>query len=554
MLSLLLAKRKMVTNMVDVKGRSGFRRYKMVVSLLMGVLAFAGIFWSVRLEYGSFNINFAFSLLLPMLVSLAWGWKYGLASVTFGLVFLYPFILGSYNGWASLVPALSYFIWIGLHGLGSMKRLSDKRLRYNLYFLQFIYIVLKFLLYLTLFSSLIELNPPFWNPMAYTKVDPDIILVFAIKGILVDSILLALGDALLLLPFVRKLFRLKVSKGAGYNTPVLAGMVAFGTGFTFIILLINNYIIGREDPLQWILQPGETTRFTFIMSILLFAIMAGIAIRFLQKNLESQISMEKRNRQYLKVIDQIKALNKELEDRVVERTNELKNALDENEQFSFAISHDLKAPVRAIDAYGSMLLEDSGEVLEPEGRKMLLSIRTICGNMIEQIENLLEYSVISKKALNKQLVETEAIVGELFEQIRIGSAPREISLVIEGSLPVILADRVLIKNLFLNLLSNAAKFSRPKQDPRIKVRCADRGPEYLFEIEDNGVGFDMKYSGKLFGMFQRMHSRDEFEGTGIGLAVVKKIVEKHGGGVWIESRPDEGTRVFFTIPKEVAHV
>ena len=141
--------------MVEFKGHDILRRYKGVVSLLLGALAFAGIFWSIRLEYGSFNINFAFSLLLPMLVSLAWGWKYGLFSVTFGLVFLYPFILGSYNGWASLVPALSYFIWIGLHGFGSMKRLSDKRLWFNLYFLQLIHIVIKFLLYLTLFPVLI---------------------------------------------------------------------------------------------------------------------------------------------------------------------------------------------------------------------------------------------------------------------------------------------------------------------------------------------------------------------------------------------------------------
>lgn len=537
--------------MVEFKGHDILRRYKGVVSLLLGALAFAGIFWSIRLEYGSFNINFAFSLLLPMLVSLAWGWKYGLFSVTFGLVFLYPFILGSYNGWASLVPALSYFIWIGLHGFGSMKRLSDKRLWFNLYFLQLIHIVIKFLLYLTLFPVLIELNPPFWNPMAYTQVDLDIILVFAIKGVLVDSILLALGDALLLLPFVRKLFKLKLSKGARYNTPMLTGMVAFGTAFTFIILLFNNYIIGREDPFLWILQPGQTTRFTFIMSILLFAIMAGIAIRFLQKNQESRISIEKRNRQYLKVIEQIKTLNKELENRVMERTNELKNAMDENEQFSFAISHDLKAPVRAIDAYSSMILEDSGDVLNQEDRRMVQSIRKICGNMIEQIENLLEYSVISKKELNKELVEPEVIVREIFEQIRIGS---RISLSIEGHLPVILADRVLIRNLFLNLLSNAEKFTGPKPDPRVLVRCADAGGEYLFEVEDNGVGFDMKYAGKLFGMFQRMHGSDEFEGTGIGLAVVRKIVEKHGGRVWIESWSNVGTSVFFTIPKEVVHV
>jgi signal transduction histidine kinase len=525
--------------------------YKLIVSITLGFVGFIGIFYSSRFDFNGFYINFAWSICLPLLVTLAWGMRYGLISITLGLVVLYPFILGSYNGWASIVPVISLSLWIIIHGYGGQKRLQKHRFYYNIYFLQLIYILIRMSLYLTLFPILIKLNgisPPLWSSQAYIDVELGIVALFAVKGIIVESILLALCDALLLLPFVRKILRLQCSRGAKYNTKIMLALVGFGLSFTLIVLEIQNYIIDKTHLFNWLINPNEKTRITFLLATILFFIMGGITIRFVQRVLETQEELKAREKQLASAIKEIKTLNDELEQRVVDRTAELQIAVNELEGFAYTISHDLKSPLRAIEVYVSLMQEDYRESINNEASENIMSVQEICKEMIGLINKLLEYSITSKATLFKENVQPKQIIETVFHQLELLNVGRKIELIFDGELPEITVDKVLFKQAITNIISNAVKFSRDREVAKITVGCTKSLNEYIFYIKDNGVGFNMKYSSKLFHVFQRLHRKQEFEGTGIGLATIKKIIQKHGGNVWIEGILNEGATFYFTIP------
>ena len=525
--------------------------YKIFVSIFLGLIGFIGIFFSSRFYFNGFYINFSWSITLPLLVTLAWGIKYGIISITLGLVILYPFILGSYNGWASFVPVISLYLWIIIHGYGGQKRLQIQRFYYNIYFLQFIHILIRIFIYLTLFPVLINLNrliPPPWNTQAYINVEIGIIFLFAVKGIIVESIILALCDALLLLPFVRKVLSLKCSKGAKYNTRIVTALVAFGLSFTIIILWIQNYIIDNSSSMTWLIKPDEKTRITFLLATILFFIMGGITIRFVQRVLETQEALRVREKQLDKAIGEIKNLNDELEKRVKDRTSELQHAVDELEGFAYTISHDLKSPLRAIEAYSNFIQKDYSDSLNSEAGVMISSIQEICKEMIGLINKLLEYSVTSRASLSKEPLQPRETIEAVFYQLKSINPDRKMELIFEGELPEINVDRILFKQVIMNILSNAVKFSKAKEISKITAGCIKGHKEYIFYIKDNGVGFNMKYSAKLFNVFQRLHRKQDYEGAGIGLATIKKVIQKHGGRVWIEGILNEGAILYFTIP------
>lgn len=522
--------------------------YRTIISVIMGLIGFIGIFYATRYDFNGFSINFAWSIILPLLVTLAWGKKYGLISITFGLTVVYPFILGSYNGWASLVPTISLYLWIIIHGYGAEKRQKEQKIYFNIYFLQCFYILIRMLIYATLFPLLIRFNPPFWNPEAFTHVDFEIILLFSVKGIIVESILLALGDALMLLPFVRKFFKLEISNGSMYNTKIMAALVAFGLVFTMSVSAIHNVIIDQTNSFQWLFSPDEKTRITFLLATILFFIMGGVTVRFVQQMLETQAALRIREKEYQNAIIEIERINNELEKRVEERTSDLQNAMLELEKFSYTISHDLKSPLRAIDGYGQFIIEDYKDCLDREAMDMVDNIRHICKDMIGLIEKLLEYSITSKAQLSKERTDIELMISDVFHEFEMGTPDRQMTLSFQSKLPIVYVDKVFFKQMLTNIISNAVKFTKYKATTEITVGYSQTKEEYLFFIKDNGVGFDMKYSGKLFNIFQRLHKSQEFEGTGIGLATIRKVVQKHHGKVWIESVLNEGTTIYFTIP------
>lgn len=247
---------------------------------------------------------------------------------------------------------------------------------------------------------------------------------------------------------------------------------------------------------------------------------------------------------------QLIKINQELEHLVEERTSELRSTLTELEAFTYTVSHDLKSPLRAIDGYSRIILEDYGNAIEKEVAQMITNIANVSCDMINLIDRVLQYSISSKASVQKERVNIEKMFINVFNELKTTCMERSIEFNIETEIPIVAADQILIRQAVYNILSNAIKFTKNKGISIISVSCIQNRNEYVFKIKDNGAGFDMKYSKKLFTMFQRLHNKDEYEGNGIGLATVYKIIQKHGGRTWIESELNKGTNTYFTLPME----
>ena len=219
--------------------------------------------------------------------------------------------------------------------------------------------------------------------------------------------------------------------------------------------------------------------------------------------------------------------------------------------FNFTISHEIKVPMRAIDGYIRIFLEDYGNQIDGEGAAMLHNVRSICKETIEMADKLLQYSSLLHEQPSNEIVNMQELIRETFERLRYsGGGTGTVSLVFETAVPAVLGDSLLLKQAVTNILSNALKFTRNKEEGRITVGFGPEGESRAFYFRDNGAGFDMQFVGKLFGVFERIHSAEEFEGTGIGLAIVKRVVALHGGRVWITGSVGQGAAVFIAFPDE----
>lgn len=236
----------------------------------------------------------------------------------------------------------------------------------------------------------------------------------------------------------------------------------------------------------------------------------------------------------------------ELEQRVQERTRELAAANKELEAFTYSVSHDLRAPLRAIDGFSRMLLEGYVQRLDAEGQRLLGVVCANTARMAQLIDDLLAFSRIGRKALEIGAVDMAALARSAIEDIRREKSNPALRVEM-GDLPPARGDRAMLGQVFVNLIGNAVKYSGKKAAPVVEVGSSREGGETVYFVKDNGAGFDMKYAGKLFGVFQRLHHDDEFEGTGVGLALVERIVRRHGGRVWAEGKVGEGAVFRFTL-------
>ena len=246
---------------------------------------------------------------------------------------------------------------------------------------------------------------------------------------------------------------------------------------------------------------------------------------------------------------EILQLNAELEERVARRTAELEAANRELEAFSYSISHDLRAPLRAINGFAEIVLEDFSPQLPAEARGYLERIRNGGRRMGELIDDLLAFARLSRQSLNRRPVDLNRLAREALEELQPLVAGRQLELRL-GELPVCHGDPVLLKQVCINLLSNAVKYTRDRRPAIVEFGHEQAAGEAVYFVADNGVGFDMQYAHKLFGVFQRLHRVDEFEGTGVGLAIVQRIVHRHGGRVWARAELDRGATFYFTLGGE----
>jgi light-regulated signal transduction histidine kinase (bacteriophytochrome) len=234
----------------------------------------------------------------------------------------------------------------------------------------------------------------------------------------------------------------------------------------------------------------------------------------------------------------------ELERRVVERTEALEAANKELESFSYSVSHDLRAPLRAVDGFAKILEEDYGARLDEEGRRLLGVVRSSSRHMGQLIDDLLDLSRLGRLALGKRPVDMAGLAREVAQELPRGNAAVDI-----GPLPACHSDPRLLRQVWANLIGNALKYSGKRAGAHVEIGGREEPGESVYWVRDNGVGFDMRYVGKLFGVFQRLHGADEFPGTGVGLAIVQRVVARHGGRVWAEGRPGEGACFHFSLPR-----
>ncbi|MHB8854605.1 MAG: response regulator, partial [Ignavibacteriaceae bacterium] len=244
---------------------------------------------------------------------------------------------------------------------------------------------------------------------------------------------------------------------------------------------------------------------------------------------------------------EIQKLNSELENRIIERTAQLESAYKELEAFSYSVSHDLRAPLRSINGFSSALLKNYSDKLDEKGKKYLQFVNSATKKMNDLIEDLIGLSRVSRAALNCSTVDLSLIVNNIISDLRKDDPSRSYEFIIEQGLSAE-CDKNLISIVIENLLRNSFKYSSKKPNTSIEFNVIKKdGEKNIFFVRDKGAGFNMKYAGKLFGPFQRLHSESEFPGTGIGLATVKRIINRHGGNIWAEGEIENGATFYFTL-------
>lgn len=316
-------------------------------------------------------------------------------------------------------------------------------------------------------------------------------------------------------------------------------IVACGT--THLMEILNIW-----KPTYWLsgLIKALTALVSIATAILLIRLVPqALALPSPEQLRKTNAALQNEIHERMEAVRKVESLNQEL----VEHANKILSTNKELESFAYSVSHDLRAPLRHVDGYVNLLLGQTADMNE-ESRRYMRKISDSAKQMGLLIDNLLAFSGMGRAALQPAWVETSDVVAEAREELE----PETKGRVIEWSvdpLPKVYVDRGLFKQVWMNLLGNALKYTRKRELAKIAIRCVERPDGYEFSVQDNGTGFDMQYVGKLFGIFQRLHLKEEFEGTGIGLANVRRIIARHGGNTWAEGQLDVGATFSFTLPK-----
>jgi light-regulated signal transduction histidine kinase (bacteriophytochrome) len=284
---------------------------------------------------------------------------------------------------------------------------------------------------------------------------------------------------------------------------------------------------------------GADGRFrTFLTRVQPFKDSAGRVVQWFGTNTDVEVLKQAE--------DEVRLLNAGLEQRVAERTAQLETANKELEAFSYSVSHDLRAPLRAVNGFAQIVLDEAGPLLNENGRRQLGRIRHGAQRMGELIDDLLAFSRLGRQAMTLRPVDTARLVHAVLDEAAPQREGRPIEIKV-GELPDCEGDPALLKQVWINLISNAIKYTRGRTPAVIEIGCNHGETGRVYFIRDNGAGFDMRYAKQLFGVFQRLHRADEFEGTGVGLAIVHRIVHRHGGRIWADAEEGRGATFFFTL-------
>ena len=247
-------------------------------------------------------------------------------------------------------------------------------------------------------------------------------------------------------------------------------------------------------------------------------------------------------------IEKVRTLNK-LNEELKREATKLEDANNELEAFAYSVSHDLRVPLRAIDGFSRIVIEDYEAELDEEGVRLLNIIRENTKKMGQLIDDILLLSRAGRQEMNLGKLDLSALAKNVYDEFQQETKTRNINFVVQD-MPAVEADRALITQVLTNLIGNAIKFTEKTENPQIEFGYTEEENDYIYHIKDNGAGFNMKYYDKLFGLFQRLHSQEEFEGTGVGLSIVQRIISRHNGRVWGEGEVGKGATIYFSLPKK----
>ena len=296
-------------------------------------------------------------------------------------------------------------------------------------------------------------------------------------------------------------------------------------------------MVSRVDLISQIENPAQETLPTF-------------SDKLIEINLQANDEVQQLAKAFNSMIQQLRQSFATLEERVANRTVELEAANEELEAFAYSVSHDLRAPLRHIDGFLELLRKRNSDSLDERSQHYMDTISDSAKHMGQLIDDLLDFSRMGRNELSKTSVDFNILVQEILQEFQLETENRSIHWKFT-SLPTVNGDRAMLRLALTNLLANALKFTRGRSPTQIEIGCTIRERETIIFIRDNGVGFDMAYADKLFGVFQRLHRVEEFEGTGIGLANVRRIISRHGGKVWAEGEIDQGATFYISLPRSI---
>jgi len=634
--------------------------YKIFISIVLGLIGFCLSLHPFVFLLPPYKISLMVGLVFPMIVSLKWGWRYGLLSAIFGLGFKTMWIKG---GWESVVTVSMFILWIVWHGWCAKRSRNTGEKKWHHYLSEIPFRLFNTIILYTIFRWIFQFNPPPWAPeMAITAIPLTFVNLAAIEAAVNGYLILLLSDVLIIFGPIRKLFRLKEVKEQKRSNYFLGAAVLIGCffwvidgAFSLILRDFSNSITPRGTESLLDLIVFQVPPYALFERLSFFiALLTGVILstRYMNKYSSSEKLLKKivkispypitvvnsggrveyinpefvesfgyqlediptvtewYNKIFPNIFDRrdfiahwkddmykakklnreprmfnvtnkngnieniifrqvileeekeyiicenvserilaekrFRRLNEELEQRVKKRTAQLEATNKELEAFSYSVSHDLRAPLRSIDGFSMALLEEYNDQLDVEGKDCLKRVRSASQRMGQIIDDLLSLSRISRCELHKEEVNLSEMAERIISKLQERAPDRKVDIVI-GHKVTAICDSNLIEVVLENLLGNAWKFISRQEKPWIVFDTVLQDNELVYCVRDNGAGFDMAYAGKLFGAFQRLHKDTDFEGYGIGLATVMRIINRHEGRIWAEGYVNRGASFYFVL-------